>query len=734
MRDWKKNLISRCCREADWDNPVFRNILQDLQASEGLQKYRQEWHFTTHDRKDWEWAFITEVLANHGMLQNGKRGIGFAVGKEPLPAYFASKGVDILASDLSAEDPGAKDWLATKQNAGSAIESLFYDGLCSRKDFDAHIRYRDINMNAIPRDVAGYDFAWSSCAIEHVGSLEKSKTFLKNVMNVLKTGGVSVHTTEYNLSSNDKTLESGVNVIWRRKDVEEIQSWMQEHGHRMIVSFERGNRPSDRYVDTPPFRTKNPDAHLCLQLEKFASTSFAFVIQKGLDRKPLWVVSEDATNQQNDLRSVRGSKEISIRNMEKLLVYGVGEHLHDMLAWHPELGSRIGRLFDKNKKKIGQKMLASGIVVESPEALDSLPEGTQIVISAIRYYDEIRRELTERNPGLVCISIDDAYTLLQDSGTVTVAAPTEAPAVVPGDGMTDLQRQRLKGLDAANRWRRDTLMRCAQKQLVFWGTRGRRAIFFRRAFMPMMGNRCIFIDSDPSQAGKMIDGLPVCLPEVLKDMLEPFVIIVLTEDYDAVRATLSNFGYIENVNFVEGRRLLGEDENGSWDIPQIDKQASHTGMIVYGSGAHLHDMLAWHPELAERILRVIDKDPAKAGERVSGVGVQIESPGILRNLPAGTEIAISAIRYLKEITGEILALNAGLSCKSIDDVWQEYVSPVNQESARQAKRPSDPQELLHENRYEALMEDFPAVKSMAERLNNVASAVSSKQKMVSEWS
>lgn len=189
MRDWKKNLISRCCREADWDNPVFRNILQDLQASEGLQKYRQEWHFTTHDRKDWEWAFITEVLANHGMLQNGKRGIGFAVGKEPLPAYFASKGVDILASDLSAEDPGAKDWLATKQNAGSAIESLFYDGLCSRKDFDAHIRYRDINMNAIPRDVAGYDFAWSSCAIEHVGSLEKSKTFLKNVMNVLKTGG-----------------------------------------------------------------------------------------------------------------------------------------------------------------------------------------------------------------------------------------------------------------------------------------------------------------------------------------------------------------------------------------------------------------------------------------------------------------------------------------------------------------------------------------------------------------
>ena len=74
-------------------------------------------------------------------------------------------------------------------------------------------------------------------------------------------------------------------------------------------------------------------------------------------------------------------------------------------------------------------------------------------------------------------------------------------------------------------------------------------------------------------------------------------------------------------------------------------------------------------------------------------GFQVFSLGDLRNLPAGTEIAISAIRYLKEITGEILALNAGLSCKSIDDVWQEYVSPVNQESARQAKRPSDPQGL-----------------------------------------
>jgi|GEM_PF-758415 len=93
-------------------------------------------------------------------------------------------------------------------------------------------------------------------------------------------------------------------------------------------------------------------------------------------------------------------------------------------------------------------------------------------------------------------------------------------------------------------------------------------------------------------------------------------------------------------------------------------------MIVYGVGAHLFDMLSWHPELVAQISRVIDKNPQKVGTGVSQLGVTVEPPEVLKYLPDGTEIAISAIKYIEEIQRDIHALQPGLICRSIDDAWK----------------------------------------------------------------
>ena len=47
----------------------------------------------------------------------------------------------------------------------------------------------------------------------------------------------------------------------------------------------------------------------------------------------------------------------------------------------------------------------------------------------------------------------------------------------------------------------------------------------------------------------------------------------------------------------------------------------------------------------------------------------------LKHLPAGTQIAVSAIRYLHEIAEEVYALNPGLICQHIDDVYSR-LSPL----------------------------------------------------------
>lgn len=68
--------------------------------------------------------------------------------------------------------------------------------------------------------------------------------------------------------------------MWRRRDVEELQKWMHEHGHKMEVTFERGREAADRYVEMSPF-SKGLDDMLCLYCQGYITTGFALVIQKA---------------------------------------------------------------------------------------------------------------------------------------------------------------------------------------------------------------------------------------------------------------------------------------------------------------------------------------------------------------------------------------------------------------------------------------------------------------------
>ena len=160
-------------------------------------------------------------------------------------------------------------------------------------------------------------------------------------------------------------------------------------------------------------------------------------------------------------------------------------------------------------------------------------------------------------------------------------------------------------------------------------------------------------------------------PEELKNIKGKYKILVMNDKYQQVRERLLDYGYVENVDFVEARKLLGEDENGYIDLPCIEK--GKAGMIVYGTGVHLSDMLDWYPDLSKKIVRIIDKDPKKIGTVYKRAGIKIESPKVLADLPSGTEIAISAIRYLDEITNEIHLLQPELICRDIDIVFREYL-------------------------------------------------------------
>jgi hypothetical protein len=242
-----------------------------------------------YHRKVWEECFVAQALWEAGMLAPNRRGLGFAVGRELLPSFLASQGAAVVATDLAASDRRARGWDRTGQHAAEAAR-LLHPHLVTRADFEALVRFRPADMNAIPDDLrqGGFDFLWSVCSLEHCGSIARGLDFVVNAMGCLRPGGVAVHTTEYNLDEAGGTVERGKTVLFQRRHVEALAARLAAAGHRMLpVDFAPGEGVLDGFVDLPPFNDEAgaqpvPDTpHLALQLGAHRTTSIGIIVRAG---------------------------------------------------------------------------------------------------------------------------------------------------------------------------------------------------------------------------------------------------------------------------------------------------------------------------------------------------------------------------------------------------------------------------------------------------------------------
>jgi len=230
----------------------------------------------TH-RKQWEFVYILSVLDHLGMIAEGRTGLGFGCGLEPLPAALAARGCRIVATDMDPSGAAAKGW-ANGQHA-RALDDLNARGLCPPDAFAARVDFRVVDMNAVPRDLDGrFDFCWSACAFEHLGSIDKGLDFFVRSLDCLRPGGVAVHTTEFNLSSDDDTVDHANTVIFRRRDIERLVRRLADEGFEVApLNLSPGDEALDRYIDVPPY---TQDRHLKLKLSKYATTSIGIVARR----------------------------------------------------------------------------------------------------------------------------------------------------------------------------------------------------------------------------------------------------------------------------------------------------------------------------------------------------------------------------------------------------------------------------------------------------------------------
>lgn len=256
--------ISQLCTQSQVESPIYQYW---------VSRFR---HAPRKHRKQWEFVYILQTLSVRQMLQPGRKGLGFGVGTEPLPALMASCGVAVHATDLELEEAKLKGWVDTNQHL-AALEQLNVLKICDEDSFRNLVSFESVDMNAIPGRLKGFDFTWSSCALEHLGSIGAGFRFIEASLDALKPGGVAVHTTEFNCSSNRKTLDRGGTVIYRRRDIVGFLESMTRKGYRTALTLAVAGDPLDKHVDVPPY---SDDNHLRLQLDRYVSTSIGIVIEK----------------------------------------------------------------------------------------------------------------------------------------------------------------------------------------------------------------------------------------------------------------------------------------------------------------------------------------------------------------------------------------------------------------------------------------------------------------------
>jgi SAM-dependent methyltransferase len=259
--------VSQGCTAAQMREPIY------------LDWCGQIMEIPSYHRKQWEYCYIARVLEVSDMLRPGRHGLGMGVGVEPMVSLFASRGARILATDLEPAEAANKGWVESNQHA-IGKPALNQRELCPPEVFEANVDFRFVDMTAIPDDIGTFDFVWSSCAYEHLGSIAAGRKFILDAARLLKPGGVSVHTTEFNCSSNSKTLDNANTVLFRRRDFEGMARDLMAEGFEVTLNFDMGDHELDRHIDVPPY---GHDHHLKLQLADWVTTSFGLVARRPIE-------------------------------------------------------------------------------------------------------------------------------------------------------------------------------------------------------------------------------------------------------------------------------------------------------------------------------------------------------------------------------------------------------------------------------------------------------------------
>jgi hypothetical protein len=229
--------------------------------------------------KQWQYYAILECALEVSNSRTGNRAMGFGVGTEPLPAALAKIGFDVHATDYFDGD-NALQWAQTGQMS-SDILKLNDRRIIEDDEFLDRVRLSNLDMNEIPVLYNGtLDFVWSTCALGHIGGYENGLKFIRRSLDLLKPGGIAVHTTELDQSQEVTRFDHPGLSFYKLDDLNALIFEAQESGYlAQPVFIHPIAHFAEKYVAKEPWGKK---PHIRIEIFNRELNSVALVFRKPL--------------------------------------------------------------------------------------------------------------------------------------------------------------------------------------------------------------------------------------------------------------------------------------------------------------------------------------------------------------------------------------------------------------------------------------------------------------------
>ena len=266
--------MSKVCDAADFFSPEYLEVVKNELCEPPVLH-----------RKQWEFGKIFLALKKAGMLKADKRGLSMGSGIEVVLYSIARRVQHLTVTDLYSSE---SLWECAK--AANPDEFVR-----KNKRFpidDNRLSALNMDMRSLAFGDCSFDFAYSSCAFEHIGTDPDFLQHLNEVYRVLKDGGIYVMTTEF--TCENETIPIPNNYIFSAGHLDRLIAgtrFIPEKRFDARISEQSVNFPVPAQVNDLSYRGESDFSHALatacvmphvqLLCGKHHATSCILVLKKG---------------------------------------------------------------------------------------------------------------------------------------------------------------------------------------------------------------------------------------------------------------------------------------------------------------------------------------------------------------------------------------------------------------------------------------------------------------------